>query len=89
MAFTEDFTAFFLDFGVDATVDGEIVRVIFDNGFAERLGIGGSAPVAVGVTDDLASVVAGTAISIGATHYTVTAVEPDGTGMTLLRLQEA
>ena len=33
MAFVEDFTCYFADFGVDATLDGAAVRVIFDDAF--------------------------------------------------------
>jgi hypothetical protein len=71
-----------------ATIGALLIPVIFDAAYAAEFGIAGSSPVASGTTEDLESVAAGDAITIGATGYTVTAVEPDGTGMTLLRLQE-
>jgi hypothetical protein len=89
MAFTEDF-ADFLDtthgFAVNATIGAATVPVIFDAAYAEPLGMSGSTPVALGVSADLAAATPGAAISIDGSYYRVTAVEPDGTGMTQLRL---
>lgn len=87
---TEDFTPYFADFGVDATVAAVAVRGIFDNDFLTTLGItAGSGPVLLLPTASVGSAVQGSAVVVAAISYTITALEPDGTGMTLLRLQEA
>jgi hypothetical protein len=90
MAFTEDFASYFVDFGVTATVDGVSVRGIFDNDFLSTLGItAGSGPVLLCAAADITSAAQGDAVTVAAVSYTITAIEPDGTGMVLLRLQEA
>lgn len=90
MAFTEDFAAYFHDFGVVATVDGASVRGIFDNDFLTTLGVtAGTGPVLLCAAADVTGADQGDAVTINATAYTITAREPDGTGLVLLRLQEA
>lgn len=90
MNFTEDFDAFFLDFGVDATVDGASVRGLFDNDYLTALGVtAGSGPVLLCAAADVVGADQGDSVTIGAASYTITAKEPDGTGLVLLRLQEA
>lgn len=88
-AIVEDYTPFFSDFGVAATVGGVALNGIFDNAFLETLGItAGSSPVLLIVSSAAPSATHGTSVSVGGASYTVTAVEPDGTGLSLLRLQE-
>ena len=87
MAF-DDPAAFMTDYAVDATLDGAAVRGIFDNGFVSALDIAGSAPSILLPSSSAASAAAGQTVVVGGASYTVTAIEPDGTGMTLLRLQE-
>lgn len=92
MAFAEDLTPYFADFGDDATLDGVAVRGIFD----EPAITPGLAGIAVGATEpqfqlptasvpdaiyDLALVVPGQG------SFTVREHLPDGTGMSLLLLQ--
>ncbi len=90
MAFTEDIAAYFDDFGVDATVAGAAVRGIFDNGFLIALGVtAGSGPVLLVDSAGVTSAAQGGTVTLPGGSYTITAMEPDGTGMTLLRLQEA
>jgi len=89
MAFVEaDIANYFTDYGVDATVGGVACRGIFDEAYAETFGfVGGSSPALL-----LPSSVAaaeGTAVVIGARNFTVTSVEPDGTGFQRLRLEAA
>jgi len=91
VAFTEDFTPFLNadEFAVDATVGGVALRGIFDAAYADALGMGGTSPALLIATADAPAAAQGAAVVIGATSYTVANPEPDGTGMTLLRLQEA
>lgn len=89
MAFTEDLAPYFADFGIDATVGGVSVRGIFDAAYAAPLGMASSAPALTISAAAAPAVAEGDAVVIGATSYAVTAVEPDGTGMTLLRLRES
>ena len=93
MAFAESL-ADFLDtthgFAVSATIGAATVPVIFDAAYADALSIvSGTQPVALAASADVSAVSSGTSITINAVAYTVTAIEPDGTGLTRLRLQEA
>lgn len=92
--FVEDLSVF-LDaasgFAVNATIGSATVPVIFDNvgqpalaGFVETAG-----PQCIAKSQDVASVTQGSAITINAVAYTVTGVEPDGTGLTTLQLRKA
>lgn len=89
MAITEHFDGYFTDFGVDATVGGVSVRGIFDDAYADPLGIGGSSPVLLLAATAAPLAAQGDAVVVGSASYTIGAVEPDGTGMTRLRLVEA
>lgn len=93
MAFTEDFTVFFADFGVTATPDvGADVTVIFDRAHIEALGggISGTQPVALAVSADVSSWSSnGTKLTIAGTAYTLRDIQPDGTGLSLLILEAA
>jgi hypothetical protein len=90
MAFVEDLSPFFADFGVSATVGGASVTGIFDAAYADELGIGGIGPTFRCKSTDVASAVAGTAVTINATSYTIAGpVEHDGTGMALIHLRDA
>lgn len=90
--FTEDLTAFFDvtgGFAVNATVGAAQVPVIFDKAY--QSGIGGlvesTGPQCLAKTADVAAVVQGGTITINAVAYTVTGVQPDGTGLTTLQLR--
>jgi len=88
MAFVEDRTPFFADFGIDATVGAGTVRGIFDNAYQDAFSlVPGTAPVFMCASADVSSVDVGDSITINATAYSVTEVRPDGTGMTVLVLQ--
>jgi hypothetical protein len=90
MSFTEDPSAFFYDFGRLATVGGASVQVIFDNAYAATLGFTtGTTPVILCAAADVPAVAQGDAVTVADGSYTVSAVEPDGTGMVLLRLDSA
>ena len=91
MAFVEDLAPFFStsDFAVDATLGGTAVTGIFDAAYLEPLGsiVEGVGPVFMLSTADAASSAHGTTLVIGAATYKVRGIEPDGTGVTLLRLE--
>ena len=90
MSFTEDLDPFFIDHGIVATVGGVACTAIFDNGYAQSLGFtAGTAPTLIVVGTAIPSVAQGNAVVVPSGNYTVTAIEPDGTGLLLLRLQEA
>jgi hypothetical protein len=90
MAFVEDTAAFMADFGADVIIGATAVRGLFDNGYQEAFGlVSGSSP-AVLLPDASASLAAvGDSVIVGGHSFAVTAIEPDGTGMTRLRLESA
>lgn len=88
MSFTEDFAPLFADFGVAATVGGASVTGIFDDAYADALGIAGSGPTLLLPSASAASASLGASCVVGAVSYTVSGIQPDGTGMTRLMLQE-
>ena len=90
--FVEDLTPYFdtaSGFAQAATVSGQSVPVIFDNGYAAALGglVESTGPSCQAKSADVAAVVQGSTITIGGTAYTVVGVEPDGTGVTTLQLR--
>ena len=87
MALVEDRAAFFVDFGVVATIGGNPVTVIFDNEFLASLDVESSNPVALANSDDLAGVSHGTTVVIDSVSYTVAGLQPDGTGFTVIELE--
>lgn len=98
MAFAEDLTVFFADFGVTATPNaGAAVTVIFDRAHVETLGgvISGTQPVALVASADVSAwvpnsttvVISGAASGNGT--YTVRDIQPDGTGLSTLILEAA
>lgn len=88
MAFVEALPAYFVDFGATATKSGVAVAGIFDATAADAFGmVSGNHPVFICATS--AGVARGNTLVINGTNYTVTAVEPDGTGMTACRLEAA
>lgn len=73
-----------------ASIGASNVPGLLMNTYSEGFGIvGGSQPVLRCASADVATVVEGTAITIGGVSYTACAVEPDGTGITLIRLEKA
>lgn len=85
----EPLDSFFEDFGSDVIVNGaRVVRGIFDAAYGEAFGgmLGGAAPTLRVKTG--AAVLRGNTVSVLGTAYAVTGVEPDGTGLDLLRLEK-
>lgn len=91
--FVEDFNAYMADFAVDATVNGQAVRGIFDNGYAlaqvAGAGMAGTQPTLVVSTASLSADPVGQSVVVGAASYVVAAHEPDGTGVSTLLLERA
>jgi hypothetical protein len=91
VAFTEPLAAFFDTdgFAVSATLAGVSVTGIFDNEYYEPMGeVQGASPVFTLPTASASTAAHGQSLVIGATTYKVRGVEPDGTGVTLLRLEK-
>ena len=86
MSFTD--STYFADFGVDVTLAGASVRGIFDDAYGESFGglVAGSGPM-FRLPSSIA-VTRGAALVHGATTYNVVGIEPDGTGMSVLRLEK-
>lgn len=72
-----------------AKVDGVDVGMLFDRAYTGALSglVESTGPQAVAKSADVAAVVQGSALVIGGVTYTVTGVEPDGTGITTLQLR--
>jgi hypothetical protein len=90
--FTEDLSVFFStdDFAVAATLQGVAVNGIFDETYMEPIGnvVEGRAPIFTCATTAIPAVSQGQTLVIGARTFKVRGVEPDGTGVTRLRLEE-
>ena len=93
MAFAEDLSLFFADFGDDGTLAGQPVRVIFDGpGSPQALGGVGMVAAQPSVTIATAQVptsVFEAALVIPQGAFTVREHLPDGTGMSTLLLTNA
>lgn len=86
--FAEALDGFFQDFGTAGTLGGVAVLGIFDAAYVDPLGVESSGPIYTLPSADAASAFHGTTLAIGATTYKVRGIEPDGTGITVLRLEK-
>ena len=93
----DDLDVFFGDFGVDAVYTPQggpasTIKVIFDNSYVAILGGGGlegvesTSPGAVCKSSDIVNARYGETLQIDSITYKIAGIEPDGTGMTVLRL---
>ena len=89
MALVEDFTGFFTDFAVPATVGASTVSGLFDNGYGEAFEFSsGRTPTFLCKAADLPSLTLGTSTAvIGGITYTIVETKPDGFGLTTLVLE--
>lgn len=92
--FEEDLTLFFdtADFAVPATLPGgAVVSVLFDRPYGESFDgqVAGYSPRAMGRTEDLAALTYGDVVVIDGQSWSVTSTQPDGHGVTTLKLREA
>ncbi|MEY5100688.1 MAG: hypothetical protein RJA36_3407 [Pseudomonadota bacterium] len=92
MAFAESFTPYLVDFGVDGTLAGEPVRVLFDAPVVNELGdigVMAAQPQVIIATASLPVGAYGSTLVVPAGTFTVREVESDGTGLSLVRLSRA
>lgn len=92
MAFVENSSDFINDDTpgyVLATVGGVPVGGLFDDAYLDPLGMSGSQPALLCASADVSTAIHGTAVVVDLVNYTVASIQPDGTGMTRLLLQEA
>lgn len=92
--FTETLAPFFVDFAATScTVGGTSVKAIFDNGYSlgnvGPFGMSGTQPTLMLATASVAADPVGLAAVVNGSSYLVAAHEPDGTGVSLLRLEVA
>lgn len=95
MAFTEQFSAFFdsaQGFAVAAVYNGATnIDVILDRAYFEDrpgfAGVASSKPMALAIENNVPNAAAGDTLLIGSTTYTVTEVQKDGVGLTMLMLR--
>lgn len=86
--FVEDFTIYFADFGVDATLNAVPVRGIFDAMPATSFNVvSGSAPAFSLASASVPADPRGLALVIGADSYTVREYTHDGSGLCTLKLE--
>lgn len=72
-----------------ATVAGNAVNGMFNNGFAESFSLAGAQPSLTCLSTDVATAVRGTAVVFNSINYTVAgAPQPDGVGFTKLMLEK-
>ena len=62
--------------------------MIFDASYVDPLGVESGGPVATLPTADAASAAHGQVLIVSGATYKVRGIEPDGTGITLLRLEK-
>lgn len=88
-----DLSAFFAPadgFTVEASLDGGLpIDVHFDDSYIDALGVGTSGPAATCKTSDVAAAALDSTLTIGGTAYKVRSIEPDGAGVTVLRLHRS
>ena len=94
MAFDEDHAAFFdvtNGFAITAVYNGSIDVVgIFDSDFIAPFstGVEGTQTIFTAPTSSIPTPAHGDTLKIGGTTYTIEGIEPDGAGITQLRLAE-
>ena len=94
MAFVEDLTPFFSDFGDDGVLSGQPVRGLLDNPVRELCGNLGGGIVATEVSfllpeAQVPSTIYGAALTVLGVNYTVRESLPDGNGLARLFLTNA
>jgi hypothetical protein len=89
--FVEDFSLYTKAFGVPCTLDGQDVTAIFDDRHAEGFDdvLTCNHPRISLPAADASSAVRGSVVVIDGVTYSVGAIQPDGTGWTVLTLHNA
>lgn len=92
MAFTETLSDF-----INTDTPGNVACVLggasfvglWDDAYADAIGIGGSRPSVIADAGDVASASIGDSITVAGAAYTIAAIKPDGFGgATVLELEE-
>lgn len=68
---------------------GPTIYVHFDNAYVDALGVASASPAATCKSADVASAAQGSALTVDGAAYVVQSIEPDGAGITVLRLARA
>ena len=80
------------DLSIAARWNGKLIRCQFENEFAQQLpgevGVAAASPRAYCRTEDVSTAAVDDTLVIDGTTYNVIAVEPDGTGVTVLVLSK-
>lgn len=89
--FAEDLSAFFSlgDFAEQVRIDGRIVAAIFDAAYVDPLGTVSSGSMLTCRDQDVAGLVRSAPVVVRGLNYVVRGIEPDGTGLTMLKLERA
>lgn len=77
------------EFATIVTIDGKVVPGIFENQYVEYGDIAGTKPTVLCQSNQVFEVEIGDSIVIHNKQYTIAGTQPDGTGLTLLVLNEA
>lgn len=84
----EDLSLFFSDFATTATIGGSSVSAIFDSEFLAAFGlVETAAPMLTARSADVSGASVGDAVTVNSTSYKIASLEPDGTGITVVRLK--
>jgi hypothetical protein len=76
------------DFGATVQVGGNPISAAFFDGYAEALGMQGSAPVILCRSADVSAVAEGAAVVVpGFGNFTVATVKPDSQGFAIITLE--
>jgi len=89
MAFIENRSPFFADFGEKASLNNKLVTIIFDHDFLASLGVESATPVVLIDDVDAVGVNHGMNLVLRGVVYIVVGIHPDGTGLTQLMLELA
>ncbi len=76
-------------FAEQATVGGTVISAIFDAEYGEALWVSGTSPAIWCKSSDVDEVEVGDAVTVSGGSYAVAGIEPDGTGLTVLKLQRS
>jgi hypothetical protein len=84
--FAEHLSGYFSDFGETVAVGTTTGTVIVDAAVDDFNRVLASAVVLTAIAADFPGVAAGDPVTLRATSYTVRSIEPDGTGLVLLKV---
>ena len=86
--FVEDVAVFFSGWpAVDATLDGQPLRVIFDREYVDVNGMGTTGPAATAPSASVSAATTTSMLVVAGNTYRVRSVQPDGTGVSLVLLE--